>query len=342
MPPFQPGAELYSQGFGTVAENVEVPTIQTRAPTSSDYKYPVGKRWLDTVAGSEYTLMNISQSSGIVTANWGFLGSSSGDLNSLTTDDATIVLPSSSTILVHGTTNQTVSTGANSPGAITIALSPTLVAPGSITATTSITSTTSITAGVGLTVTTGNLTVSAGTAVLGPTNIVGSANINISGAATTTIGTGGTGIVAIGNATGNTAVTGSLTASTTLTATSGAITATSGSFTAVAAGTGLVLPVSTGSGSSGGAVTCTGRAGSVTFTGVSVAGNADITLTMTNTSVAGSSTRLVYAMAGCTTGASLSVKSVTSSANTVAWVVTNGTGLTTSTANIVFDFIVLN
>ena len=55
---------------------------------------------------------------------------------------------------------------------------------------------------------------------------VGTTTINTSGAAATTIGTGGTGTVGIGNATGNTQVTGSLTASTGLVATAGGIAAT--------------------------------------------------------------------------------------------------------------------
>jgi len=54
----------------------------------------------------------------------------------------------------------------------------------------------------------------------------GTANINTSGAAVTSINTGGTGALNLGNATGNTAVTGSLTASTGLVATTGGINAT--------------------------------------------------------------------------------------------------------------------
>lgn len=57
-----------------------------------------------------------------------------------------------------------------------------------------------------------NLTVT-GQTTLAATDIVGTTNINASGAAVTTIGTGGTGAVAIGNSTGNTSVTGSLTTS---------------------------------------------------------------------------------------------------------------------------------
>lgn len=135
---------------------------------------------------------------------------------------------------------------------------------------------------------------------------------------------------------------GALTAATTITATLGDITASNGNFVASASGTGLSLPVVTASGAASGTVNCNGRVGSVTFTSVSIAGNADLTLTLGNTSIAGSSTRLLYSMSGCTTGGAVSVKSVTTGANSCAWVVTNGTGLTTTTADITFDFIVLN
>lgn len=221
---FQPGQNVYTQATGSYPQNVEVPIIQTTAPTLSDINYPLGKRWVDKVAGNEYCLTSFSSSSTGLTANWAFLGSSSGDLNSLTTDDMTVVTPTAGTILFHGTANQIVTTGGNAPGQVTAALSPTLVAPGSITATTSITSTTTMTAGTGLTVTSG------GAAITGTTNI------NTTGAGVTSIGTGGTGATNIGNATGNTSVTGSLTTSTTLTATLGAITATNGNLVLGTAG----------------------------------------------------------------------------------------------------------
>ena len=46
----QPGAMLYTQSFGSRPEGVEVPVIQTRPPVGTDVKYPVGKRWIDSVA----------------------------------------------------------------------------------------------------------------------------------------------------------------------------------------------------------------------------------------------------------------------------------------------------
>ncbi len=69
------------------------------------------------------------------------------------------------------------------------------------------------------------------TATTGPNSLTGATTINTTGAATTTIGTGGTGAVQIGNTTGNTSVTGSLTASTGLTATTGDVAVTAGNVT---------------------------------------------------------------------------------------------------------------
>ncbi len=140
---------------------------------------------------------------------------------------------------------------------------------------------------------------------------------------------------------GSPSVSGSLTAATTVTATLGNITATSGNLVAAGAGNGVSLPVTTGTGAASGSVACNGRTGSVTFTGVSVAQNADISLTMANTSITGASTRCIWAMSGATTNSALTVKSYTPTASQVVWVVTNG-GTATSTADVTFDFVVLN
>ena len=172
----------------------------------------------------------------------------------------------------------------------------------------SLTAGTTITAGTGITSTTGNIVASAGniTATLG----------SVSAATTVTAGTS-------------------------ITATLGNITATNGNLVASTAATGLSLNPTVASGAAG-TVNCDGRVGSVTFTGVSIAAAADLTLTIGNTSIAGASTRVILTMSGSTTGSAPSIKSITPSANQVAIVVTNGTGATTTTADITFDFIVLN
>lgn len=129
---FQPGAVLNTQGFGPRPEGVEVPHLDTRAPATSDFRFPVGKVWVDTSAGSVYALTSLDVADGVTTANWGFLGSSSGDLNSLTTDDLTVVTPTSGTIIMAGTANEITTSGANSPGTVTLALDSTLIAPGTL------------------------------------------------------------------------------------------------------------------------------------------------------------------------------------------------------------------
>lgn len=137
-------------------------------------------------------------------------------------------------------------------------------------------------------------------------------------------------------------VTTSITAGTTLTATLGAITATNGNFVGSTAGTGLLLNSPAASGAAASPVVVNGRSGRATFTSVSIAAAADLTLTLTNSSITAATTQIIFAMSGATTGSALSVKSVTPGSGTCAFVITNGTGATTSTADIVIDFLVVN
>ncbi len=136
--------------------------------------------------------------------------------------------------------------------------------------------------------------------------------------------------------------TASVTAGTTVTATLGNITATAGNFVSSLAGNGLQFNANTATGAASGPVVLNSRAGQVVFTSVSIAAAADLTLTITNSAVTASSTQVIYSLAGATTGAALSIKSVTNSSGSSAIVVTNGTGATTSTADIALTFIVVN
>ena len=135
---------------------------------------------------------------------------------------------------------------------------------------------------------------------------------------------------------------GSLTTTTTLTATLGAITATNGNFVGSTAGTGFLFNSPTASGAAASPVVVNGRTGAAVFTSVSIAAAADLTLTITNSAITGSSTQVIYSLSGATTGSALSIKSVTNSSGSSAVVVTNGTGATTNTSNITLTFIVLN
>ncbi len=141
---------------------------------------------------------------------------------------------------------------------------------------------------------------------------------------------------------GSPSVSGSLTAATTITATLGAITATNGNFVGTASGTGILLTSPSASGAAASPVVVNGRSGRATFTSVSIAAAADLTLTLTNSSITASTTIVLLSMSGATTGAALSIKSKTASSGSLAIVVTNGTGATTSTEDIQIDFLVVN
>lgn len=66
----QPAANIYALGFGTRPENVEIPHIDTRDPSSSDVNYPLGKQWINTSTDSIFILTSFSVSIGVMSANW--------------------------------------------------------------------------------------------------------------------------------------------------------------------------------------------------------------------------------------------------------------------------------
>lgn len=63
-------ADIYTQGYGSKSENVEIPVYRVAAPTSLDYHHPVGKIWIDTVNNRSYTLAAVTVLQGISTATW--------------------------------------------------------------------------------------------------------------------------------------------------------------------------------------------------------------------------------------------------------------------------------
>lgn len=67
---FQPGAVVYTQSFGSRAEGVEVPTIQPRAPSTTDSNWPIGKEWIDKVGLNAYILVGLSSVGGVLSATW--------------------------------------------------------------------------------------------------------------------------------------------------------------------------------------------------------------------------------------------------------------------------------
>ena len=111
---FQPGANVYTQGFGSRPENVEVPHIENRTPAPTDIGFPIGKRWIYPASDIEYTLTSLHVSQGVTTANWTELGTDSGPLNTLTGDTGGAETPSAGNITLAGTPSQITTAGAGS------------------------------------------------------------------------------------------------------------------------------------------------------------------------------------------------------------------------------------
>lgn len=95
-------AALYTQGFGTRPENVEIPHYDVRDPTSQDVNYPIGKRWVNTVANDEWTLTSLTTSNGLQTANWEVSAGGSLLISTVTTSDSTVVVPTAGNINLFG------------------------------------------------------------------------------------------------------------------------------------------------------------------------------------------------------------------------------------------------
>jgi hypothetical protein len=114
----QPGANLYTQGFGSRPENVEVPVISTVAPAPSDVNYPIGKRWINRLTNIEYTLTSQSTQGGVLSSVWTAGGGASGATQF--TGNTGIAMPSGGNLNVIGTDTMNV-VGSGS----TLTLSPT-------------------------------------------------------------------------------------------------------------------------------------------------------------------------------------------------------------------------
>ncbi len=139
----QTSAETYALSVGSSSNSVSVPFVANRAPTIYDVSYPVGKRWINPVLNSEYTLCSFTSSSGTLIANWVAIGAAAGDVQTLTGDNGGPVVPTTGNINILGTSNQIGTLGASPT--LTLFLSSALIAPGSIASTTSLSAGTTLT-----------------------------------------------------------------------------------------------------------------------------------------------------------------------------------------------------
>lgn len=119
----------------------------------------------------------------------------------------------------------------------------------------------------------------------------------------------------------------------------GNMTAATG-FVATTAGAGITLNSAATSGTT--TSTLNGRSGQITITTPTINAGATFTMTITNSSVTGSGTQILYGLTGGTTGSAITIQSVTNSASQSVVVVQNASAVTNSTGSLVLTFLVLN
>ncbi len=102
------GSVFYSQGQGSVPENVEIPIYSQRDPSPIDVRYPVGKRWINQVSNVEWVLTSFSSNTGGTLATWTNLVSQeeTGAVTSISPDEGTSpVYPTNGSIALVGDDN---------------------------------------------------------------------------------------------------------------------------------------------------------------------------------------------------------------------------------------------
>lgn len=277
----QQGANLYTQGFGSRPEDVEIPHLDVRAPTSTDVKYPIGKKWVDTVANVVHELTSLSSAGGTLTANWEISAGGSALLSSLSGDTGTAT-PTAGNIKLAGTANQIVTSASGST--VTFALTGPYT-PATYTAhgvligegTSSIAATAAGTDGQVLTANTG---ADPAFAAIGTKSGLTAHGVLLAEGAGAFVATaaGATGEALMGNTgadptyTGSPSFSGSVTAATTITATLGNIQATNGNLVLNTAGNKIVstsvASTTTAGANSFGTVTLVGGTATVNTTAV--------------------------------------------------------------------------
>ena len=63
-------ANVYTQGFGSKPQSVEVPIVEERYPLAADTAYPLGKMWVFPLANYIATLSSFSYQGSVLQALW--------------------------------------------------------------------------------------------------------------------------------------------------------------------------------------------------------------------------------------------------------------------------------
>lgn len=125
----QQGANLYTQGFGSRPENVEVPHVENRAPTPYDVGgfFTVGKVWINPITDQVWILTHLITSNNITLANWLMLGSGGSGIMTLSGEGVNPLPPLANNFNFYGTPT-------GGPGAIDGAIQFTTVSNGQMSA----------------------------------------------------------------------------------------------------------------------------------------------------------------------------------------------------------------
>jgi hypothetical protein len=115
----QPGANLYTQGFGSYPENVEIPVISNVNPAPTNVNYPIGKRWINQSNNTTWELTSITASQGTLTASWISTGGSTTAVATISGNTGTAT-PVAGNIAIDGTANEITTTA--SGNTITLSL----------------------------------------------------------------------------------------------------------------------------------------------------------------------------------------------------------------------------
>lgn len=102
MSAYPSGANVYTQGFGSYPENVEIPHIDVRDPVSTDYKFPLGKRWVNRIDDTEFVLTSFTASLNITSAVWIQSAGGVSGVQTLTGDTGGAVSPTAGNINILG------------------------------------------------------------------------------------------------------------------------------------------------------------------------------------------------------------------------------------------------
>lgn len=130
---------LYGEYGLTPTNHLSQVVTAARAPTTSDFNYPVGTQWINASASTTYILANISASNGALSANWLANTGGTGAIATITGDSGGAESPSGGNFSLLGTANQITVTGGTNKE--TFSVPSTFIAPGSIASTTTLTAT---------------------------------------------------------------------------------------------------------------------------------------------------------------------------------------------------------